>query len=165
MAQNPIQPLVAIIMGSKSDWETMQHADAMLGQLGVPRECRIISAHRTPDLMSQFARDAESRGIEVIIAGAGGAAHLPGMTAAHTLLPVLGVPVQSGALSGRDSLLSIVQMPAGVPVGTLAIGKAGATNAALLAVSILALSRPELREKLREFREEQTSRVLGDILP
>src|SRR5437588_2246532 len=115
----PNNPLVAIIMGSKSDWETMQHADAMLTQLGVPHECKIVSAHRTPDLMAQFAKEAEGRGIEVIIAGAGGAAHLPGMTAAHTILPVLGVPVQSHALSGQDSLLSIVQMPAGIPVGTL----------------------------------------------
>src|SRR5665213_3701573 len=158
-------PIVSIIMGSKSDWETMRAASEMLTEFGVAHENRVVSAHRTPELMAEFATGAEGRGIEVIIAGAGGAAHLPGMTAAHTTLPVLGVPVQSGALSGRDSLLSIVQMPAGVPVGTLAIGKAGATNAALLAVSILALSRPELREKLREFREEQTSRVLGDILP
>jgi 5-(carboxyamino)imidazole ribonucleotide mutase len=157
-------PLVAVIMGSKSDWETLQHADAMLTQFGVPHECRIVSAHRTPDLMAQFAREAEGRGIEVIIAGAGGAAHLPGMTAAQTVLPVLGVPVQSHALSGQDSLLSIVQMPAGIPVGTLAIGKAGATNAALLAISILANSRPPLREKLKQFRAEQTARVLGETL-
>ena len=147
MINSPNDPLVSIIMGSKSDWETMQHADAMLTQLGVPHECRIISAHRTPDLMASFAKEAEGRGIEVIIAGAGGAAHLPGMTAAHTVVPVLGVPVQSQALSGQDSLLSIVQMPAGVPVGTLAIGKAGATNAALLAAAILANSRPELRAR------------------
>ena len=165
MTFSPNTPLVAIIMGSKSDWETMQHADAMLNQLEVPRECRIVSAHRTPDLMSQFAKEAEGRGIEVIIAGAGGAAHLPGMTAAHTLLPVLGVPVQSHALSGQDSLLSIVQMPAGIPVGTLAIGKAGAINAALLAVAILANSRPQLRDRLRKFRQEQTEKVLGDALP
>ena len=157
-------PLVAIIMGSKSDWDTMQHADAMLTQLGIPHECRIVSAHRTPDMMSQFAKEAEGRGIEVIIAGAGGAAHLPGMTAAHTVLPVLGVPVQSHALNGQDSLLSIVQMPAGIPVGTLAIGKAGATNAALLAASILANSRPDLRAKLKQFRAEQTAKVLGDSL-
>jgi 5-(carboxyamino)imidazole ribonucleotide mutase len=143
----------------------MQHADSMLTQLGVAHECRVVSAHRTPELMAQFAREAEGRGIEVIIAGAGGAAHLPGMTAAHTLLPVLGVPVQSHALNGQDSLLSIAQMPAGIPVGTLAIGKAGATNAALLAVSILSNSRPELRKKLREFRDEQTSKVLKDSVP
>jgi 5-(carboxyamino)imidazole ribonucleotide mutase len=165
MNTSPSQPLVAIIMGSKSDWETMQHADAMLTQLGVPHECKIVSAHRTPDLMAQFAKEAEGRGIEVIIAGAGGAAHLPGMTAAHTILPVLGVPVQSHALNGQDSLLSIVQMPAGIPVGTLAIGKAGATNAALLAVAILANSRPQLREKLRQFRTEQTTKVLNEIVP
>ena len=158
-------PLVSVIMGSKSDWETMQHADAVLTQLGVPHECRIVSAHRTPDLMASFAKEAEGRGIEVIIAGAGGAAHLPGMTAAHTVLPVLGVPVQSSALSGQDSLLSIVQMPAGIPVGTLAIGKAGATNAGLLAIAILANTRPDLREKLRKYRQEQTSKVLADSVP
>ena len=165
MNATPNIPLVSVIMGSKSDWETMQHADAMLTQFGVPHECRIVSAHRTPDLMAGFAKEAEGRGIEVIIAGAGGAAHLPGMTAAHTLLPVLGVPVQSHALNGQDSLLSIVQMPAGIPVATLAIGKAGATNAALLAVAILANSRPELREKLRKFRAEQTAKVLNDTVP
>ena len=165
MNATPNIPLVSVIMGSKSDWETMQHADAMLTQFGVPHECRIVSAHRTPDLMAGFAKEAEGRGIEVIIAGAGGAAHLPGMTAAHTLLPVLGVPVQSHALNGQDSLLSIVQMPAGLPVATLAIGKAGATNAALLAVAILANSRPELREKLRKFRAEQTAKVLNDTVP
>ncbi|HZK81305.1 MAG TPA: 5-(carboxyamino)imidazole ribonucleotide mutase [Humisphaera sp.] len=159
MINSQNNPLVSIIMGSKSDWETMQHADAMLTELGVSHECRIVSAHRTPDLMASFAKEAEGRGIEVIIAGAGGAAHLPGMTAAHTVLPVLGVPVQSHALNGQDSLLSIVQMPAGVPVGTLAIGKAGATNAALLATAILANSRPALREKLKQFRQEQTERV------
>ena len=152
-------------MGSKSDWETMSHAVDMLRRFDVPNEAQIVSAHRTPDRMAQFAKDAESRGVEVIIAGAGGAAHLPGMTAAHTILPVLGVPVQSHALHGTDSLLSIVQMPAGVPVGTLAIGKAGAINAALLAVSILANSRPELRERLRQFREEQTAAVTRDRLP
>jgi 5-(carboxyamino)imidazole ribonucleotide mutase len=161
---SPVNPLVSVIMGSKSDWDTMQHADAMLTQLGVPHECRIVSAHRTPDLMAQFAKEAEGRGIEVIIAGAGGAAHLPGMTAAHTIVPVLGVPVQSQALNGQDSLLSIVQMPAGIPVGTLAIGKAGATNAALLAVAILSNSRPDLRERLRKFRAEQTQKVLGESL-
>ena len=156
--------LVAVIMGSKSDWETMRHADELLAQFAIPHECRVVSAHRTPELMAQFAREAEGRGLEVIIAGAGGAAHLPGMVAAQTLVPVLGVPVQSHALSGQDSLLSIVQMPAGIPVGTLAIGKAGATNAALLAVAILANTRPDLREKLRRFRAEQTERVLGDTL-
>ncbi len=158
-------PLVAVIMGSKSDWETMRHADDILTQFEVPHECRIVSAHRTPEFMAQFSREAEGRGLEVIIAGAGGAAHLPGMVAAQTLIPVLGVPIQSHALSGQDSLLSIVQMPAGIPVGTLAIGKAGATNAALLAVAILANTRPDLREKLRRFREEQTERILGDTLP
>jgi 5-(carboxyamino)imidazole ribonucleotide mutase len=152
-------------MGSKSDWETMSHADEMLSRFDVPHECRIVSAHRTPELMAEFAREAEGRGVEVIIAGAGGAAHLPGMTAAHTLIPVLGVPVESHALRGQDSLLSIVQMPGGIPVGTLAIGKAGAINAALLAVAILANSRPDLREKLRQFRREQTERVLQDKLP
>lgn len=151
-------------MGSKSDWETMRHADEVLTRFGVPHESHITSAHRTPLRMAEYSSTAESRGIEVIIAGAGGAAHLPGMVAAHTLLPVLGVPVESHALKGMDSLLSIVQMPGGVPVGTLAIGKAGATNAALLAVSILANSRPALREKLRQFREEQTAKVLQDTL-
>ena len=146
------EPMVAVIMGSKSDWETMRHADEILTRFDVPHECRIISAHRTPGLMAEFAA-AESRGIEVIIAGAGGAAHLPGMVAAQTLIPVLGVPVESHALKGMDSLLSIAQMPGGIPVGTLAIGKAGAINAALLAVAILANSRPDLREKLRKFRE------------
>ena len=158
-------PLVAVIMGSKSDWDTMRPADEMLTQLDIPHECQIVSAHRTPDLMAEFARDAEGRGLQVIIAGAGGAAHLPGMVAAQTLVPVLGVPVQSHALSGQDSLLSIVQMPAGIPVGTLAIGKAGATNAALLAAAILATTRPALRERLRQFRQAQTEKVLGDTLP
>ena len=158
------QPLVAIIMGSKSDWETMEKASETLEKFGVAHECKIVSAHRTPDLLFEFAKSAELRGIEVIIAGAGGAAHLPGMCASQTVLPVLGVPVQSKALSGMDSLLSIVQMPAGIPVGTLAIGQAGATNAALLAVSILANSRPELREKLRQFRLEQTKTVLNTAL-
>ena len=156
---------VAVIMGSKSDWETMRHADEALTRFGVPHECRIISAHRTPALMATFAAEAEARGIEVIIAGAGGAAHLPGMVAAQTLLPVLGVPVESRALKGIDSLLSIAQMPGGIPVGTLAIGQAGATNAALLAIAILANTRPELREKLRQFRAEQTEKVLKDSLP
>jgi 5-(carboxyamino)imidazole ribonucleotide mutase len=158
-------PLVAVIMGSKSDWETMRHADEILTRFGVPHECAIISAHRTPERMAEFAASAESRGIETIIAGAGGAAHLPGMVAAQTLVPVLGVPVESHALKGMDSLLSIVQMPGGIPVGTLAIGKAGAINAALLAVAILGNSRPDLRAKLRAFREEQTDNVRRDSLP
>ena len=161
---NAQQPLVGVIMGSKSDWETMRHADEMLARFGVPHESLVVSAHRTPDWMGEFARGAEARGVEVIIAGAGGAAHLPGMVASQTLLPVLGVPVQSHALNGLDSLLSIVQMPSGVPVGTLAIGKAGAANAALLAVRFLARTRPELREKLRDFVEEQTRRVREEEL-
>jgi 5-(carboxyamino)imidazole ribonucleotide mutase len=159
------KPLVAVIMGSKSDWETMRHADEILTRFGVPHECRIVSAHRTPAWLTEFASGAEARGIEVIIAGAGGSAHLPGMAAAQTALPVLGVPVESRALKGMDSLLSIVQMPAGIPVGTLAIGQAGATNAALLAIAILATHRQELREKLHRFRSEQTQTVLGDTLP
>ena len=159
------QPLVAVIMGSSSDWDTMKHAADVLEQFGVEHERHIVSAHRTPAWMAEFASGAESRGIEVIIAGAGGAAHLPGMVAAHTVLPVLGVPVQSAALQGLDSLLSIVQMPGGVPVGTLAIGKAGATNAGILAVSILANSRPDLRARLRDFRAEQTQRVRQERLP
>jgi 5-(carboxyamino)imidazole ribonucleotide mutase len=156
--------LVSVIMGSKSDWETMKAAVDVLEEFGVPHEAKIVSAHRTPDLLFEFAKSAESRGIEVIIAGAGGAAHLPGMCASQTVLPVLGVPVKSKALKGMDSLLSIVQMPAGVPVGTLAIGEAGAKNAALLAVSILGNSRPELREALRAFRERQTQAVLESSL-
>jgi 5-(carboxyamino)imidazole ribonucleotide mutase len=156
--------LVAVVMGSKSDWETMRHAGDMLTQFGVPHECAIVSAHRTPQHMAEFASSAESRGIEVIIAGAGGAAHLPGMIAAQTLVPVLGVPVESHALKGMDSLLSIVQMPGGIPVGTLAIGKAGAINAALLAVAILSNTRGDLRDKLRAFRKEQTDRVRQDTL-
>jgi 5-(carboxyamino)imidazole ribonucleotide mutase len=156
--------LVSIIMGSKSDWATMRAAALILEEFGVPHETKIVSAHRTPDLLFEFAKAAESRGIEVIIAGAGGAAHLPGMCASQTVLPVLGVPVKSKALKGLDSLLSIVQMPAGVPVGTLAIGEAGAKNAALLAVAILANSRPELRKALKTFREEQTSAVLSSEL-
>jgi 5-(carboxyamino)imidazole ribonucleotide mutase len=159
------QPLVAVVMGSSSDWETMRHAVEMLERFGVPHERQIVSAHRTPEWMAEFAATAEGRGLEVIIAGAGGAAHLPGMVAAHTIVPVLGVPVESAALKGLDSLLSINQMPGGVPVGTLAIGKAGATNAALLAVSILSNSRPDLRAKLRAFREEQTQRVRLEQLP
>jgi 5-(carboxyamino)imidazole ribonucleotide mutase len=158
-------PLVAVIMGSKSDWDTMRHADETLTRFDVPHECRIVSAHRTPAWLAEFAAGAEARGIEVIIAGAGGAAHLPGMAAAQTTVPVLGVPVESRTLKGIDSLLSIVQMPAGIPVGTLAIGQAGATNAALLAVAILATSRPELRDKLQQFRAEQTQRILGETLP
>jgi 5-(carboxyamino)imidazole ribonucleotide mutase len=152
-------------MGSASDWETLRHAHDTLDRFGVAHECRIVSAHRTPELLRDYATAAESRGIEVLIAGAGGAAHLPGMAAAFTLLPVLGVPVESHALRGQDSLLSIVQMPGGIPVGTLAIGKAGAINAALLAVAILANSRPDLREKLRAFRTEQTNTVLATELP
>ena len=159
------QPLVAIIMGSTSDWETMKNAADVLTNFDVPFEAKVISAHRTPDLLFEFAKAAETRGIEVIIAGAGGAAHLPGMCASQTVLPVLGVPVQSKALSGMDSLLSIVQMPAGIPVGTLAIGNAGATNAALLAVAILSNSRKDLREKLKEFRRNQTETVLRSDLP
>jgi 5-(carboxyamino)imidazole ribonucleotide mutase len=158
-------PLVGVIMGSKSDWETMRHAHDVLERLGVPHECRIVSAHRTPDLLAEYAKAAEGRGIEVIIAGAGGAAHLPGMAASMTPVPVLGVPVESHALKGMDSLLSIAQMPGGVPVGTLAIGRAGAINAALLAVAILSNSRPDLRAALRRFRDEQTARVLADELP
>lgn len=152
-------------MGSSSDWETMKQAVEVLEQFAVEFEKHIVSAHRTPVWMAEFASGAEARGIEVIIAGAGGAAHLPGMVAAHTVLPVLGVPVQSAALQGLDSLLSIVQMPGGVPVGTLAIGKAGATNAGLLALSILANSRPDLRTRLREFRAEQTQKVRSERLP
>src|SRR5512139_3636260 len=159
------QPLIAIIMGSKSDWETMEHATKTLDQLNIPYEVKIVSAHRTPDLLFQFAESAHERGIEVIIAGAGGAAHLPGMTAAKTHLPVLGVPVQSKALNGMDSLLSIVQMPAGVPVGTLAIGRAGAVNAALLAASIVANKHEEYRERLAGYRREQTDAVLARLDP
>jgi 5-(carboxyamino)imidazole ribonucleotide mutase len=154
------QPLVGIIMGSRSDWETLRHAAEILEQFGVPHERRVVSAHRTPDLMFGYAKEAQSRGLETIIAGAGGAAHLPGMVASLTLLPVLGVPVESKALSGLDSLLSIVQMPGGVPVGTLAIGEAGAKNAALLAVRILAITRPELRQQLADFMARQTADVL-----
>src|SRR3984885_7349998 len=157
--------MVAVIMGSKSDWDVMKHCCDTLTQFGVPHEKRVLSAHRTPHATAEFISGAEERGIKVIIAAAGGAAHLAGVAAAHTILPVLGVPMQSQALQGMDSLLSTVQMPAGIPVGTLAIGKPGAINAALLAVAILATSRNALREQLRRFREEQTNRVLADELP
>jgi 5-(carboxyamino)imidazole ribonucleotide mutase len=159
------RPLVGIIMGSSSDWETMEHAVSTLEELGVPYEKRVVSAHRTPDLLFGYAAGAEKRGIEVIIAGAGGAAHLPGMTASKTVLPVLGVPVESKALKGLDSLLSIAQMPGGIPVGTLAIGKAGAINAALLAAAILGNKYPHIREALRKFRGAQTERVLANPDP
>lgn len=159
------KPLVGIVMGSKSDWDVMKVASDTLAKLGVAHECRVLSAHRTPEATVEYVRAAEPRGLEVLIAAAGGAAHLAGVVAAHTLLPVLGVPMESAALKGLDSLLSTVQMPGGIPVGTLAIGKAGATNAALLAVAILANARPELRAKLRAFREEQTARVLAETLP
>ncbi|MFN3690392.1 MAG: 5-(carboxyamino)imidazole ribonucleotide mutase [Fimbriimonadales bacterium] len=160
-----MQPLVGVIMGSRSDWETMRHAVETLEQLGVPYEVQVVSAHRTPDKMFEYARTAAARGLEVIIAGAGGAAHLPGMTAAKTTLPVLGVPIESHALKGLDSLLSIVQMPAGVPVGTLAIGKAGAINAALLATAILANKYPPFREALEAYRAQQTQAVLENPDP
>src|SRR6188472_3333443 len=159
------EPVVSVIMGSRSDWETMQHACATLDELGVPYETRVVSAHRTPELMAEYASGAADRGLRVLIAGAGGAAHLPGMTAAHTHLPVLGVPVESHALKGMDSLLSIVQMPAGVPVATLAIGRAGAVNAALLAASILANKHPEFLDAVVEFRRRQTQAVLDDPDP
>ena len=159
------QPLVGVIMGSKSDWETMQHAAATLESLGIAHEVNVVSAHRTPDLLFEYAVGAEGRGLEVIIAGAGGAAHLPGMCAAKTTLPVLGVPVESKALKGMDSLLSMVQMPAGIPVGTLAIGRAGAINAALFAASILANKYPAIREALKRHREAQTQTVLANRDP
>lgn len=156
-----MKPLVGVIMGSSSDWTTLQQTAETLESLGVPHEVRVVSAHRTPDLLFEYCASAEARGLEVIIAGAGGAAHLPGMAASKTLLPVLGVPIQSRALKGMDSLLSIVQMPAGIPVGTLAIGDAGAVNAALLAAAILGAKHPEYREALRAFRDNQTARVLA----
>jgi 5-(carboxyamino)imidazole ribonucleotide mutase len=158
-------PRVGVIMGSKSDWETLQHASATLQELGVEHECHVVSAHRTPEWMAEYARTAEGRGIDVIIAGAGGAAHLPGMVAAQTVLPVLGVPVESHALKGMDSLLSIVQMPGGIPVGTLAIGKAGAINAALLSCAILARKDAALRERLGAWRQRQTDAVRATTLP
>jgi 5-(carboxyamino)imidazole ribonucleotide mutase len=157
--------LVGVIMGSKSDWETMRHAADVLAQFGVAHESQIVSAHRTPDWMCEYAKTAQGRGIEVIVAGAGGSAHLPGMVASQTVLPVLGVPVQSKALSGLDSLLSIVQMPGGIPVGTLAIGEAGAKNAGLLAVRILATTRPELREKLHAYHADLAAKVRAESLP
>ncbi|HKE23638.1 MAG TPA: 5-(carboxyamino)imidazole ribonucleotide mutase [Bryobacteraceae bacterium] len=159
------QPLVAVLMGSKSDWDTMRHTDEMLTKFDVPHECRVLSAHRTPTETAQYVSEAEGRGIEVVIAAAGGAAHLAGVCAAHTLLPVLGVPMESASLKGMDSLLSTVQMPAGIPVGTLAIGPAGARNSALLAIAILANRRPEMRERLRQFRAEQSAKVLRETLP
>ena len=157
--------LVAVIMGSKSDWEVMRAASDTFNDFGVPHENRVLSAHRTPELAAEFASSAEARGLEVIIAGAGGAAHLAGVTAAYTVLPVLGVPMESASLKGMDSLLSTVQMPGGIPVGTLAIGKPGAKNAALLAIAILANHRPELREKLHRFRAEQKKKVMNETLP
>ena len=157
-------PLVGIIMGSKSDWDTMRHASEILTRFQVPHESRVISAHRTPQAATEYASGASQRGLKVIIAGAGGAAHLAGVLAAHTLLPVLGVPLESQVLKGIDSLLSTVQMPSGIPVGTLAIGKPGAINSALFAVAILALDRPELREKLEAFRAEQTEKILNETL-
>jgi len=164
-AKTPGGPRVGVIMGSKSDWETMQHVSTTLNELGVEHECQVVSAHRTPEWMAEYARSAEGRGIDVIIAGAGGAAHLPGMVAAQTVLPVLGVPVESHALKGMDSLLSIVQMPGGIPVGTLAIGKAGAINAGLLACAILARSDAALRERLGAWRARQTEAVRAATLP
>ena len=160
-----VSPLVGVIMGSRSDWETMRHAAEVLRAFGVAHECRVVSAHRTPHWLGEYARSAAGRGVEVIVAGAGGAAHLPGMVAAETWLPVFGVPVQSAALGGLDSLLSIVQMPRGVPVGTLAIGNAGAANAALLAIRVLALRRPELAEQLRAYQERRAAEVMAEVLP
>ena len=162
--QSHTTPLVAIVMGSKSDWDTMRHADQTLTDFGVPHESRVMSAHRSPALASEFATNASKRGIEVMIAAAGGAAHLAGVIAAHTTLPVLGVPMKSDALNGMDSLLATVQMPAGIPVGTLAIGKPGAINAALFAIAILANSRPELRSQLESFRKEQEEKIRNTTL-
>lgn len=162
MSAQPVKPLVGIIMGSRSDWDTMREAAQVLQEFGVPHECRVVSAHRTPAWMFQYANEAESRGLQLIIAGAGGAAHLPGMVASCTVLPVLGVPVQSKALQGLDSLLSIVQMPGGIPVGTLAIGAAGAKNAGLLAVRMLANQDAALREKLRSWMQQQTQSVMDN---
>jgi 5-(carboxyamino)imidazole ribonucleotide mutase len=164
LTSKPAGPLVGIVMGSKSDWDVMKNADQTLTDFGVAHECRVISAHRSPQLAAEFASTAEARGIEIIIAAAGGAAHLAGVMAAHTVLPVLGVPMKSDALNGLDSLLATVQMPGGIPVGTLAIGKAGATNAALLAVAILAGSRPKLREQLKAFRREQEKKIKETVL-
>lgn len=161
----PSNPLVVVMMGSKSDWDVMRQAGEVLARFDIPHECRVLSAHRTPAQTAEYVSGAESRGVEVIIAAAGGAAHLAGVCAAHTILPVLGVPMESASLKGLDSLLSTVQMPAGIPVGTLAIGSAGARNAALLAVAILAVSRPALRDRLRQFRAEQSEKVLRETLP
>ncbi len=160
---NP-QPLVAVVMGSKSDWDTMRHAAEVLKQFEIPHECRVMSAHRTPQLVTDYVSQAEGRGVEVLVAAAGGAAHLAGVVAAHTLIPVLGVPMESASLKGLDSLLSTVQMPGGIPVGTLAIGKPGATNAALLAVAILANTRPELRDRLRRYRQQQAEKIEATTL-
>jgi 5-(carboxyamino)imidazole ribonucleotide mutase len=165
MPEPSTRPLVAIIMGSKSDWETMSHASQTLDALGIPHDVRVMSAHRTPALVDEYIGGAEGRGLEVIIAGAGGAAHLAGVSAARTLLPVLGVPMQSKALNGMDSLLSTVQMPAGIPVGTLAIGNAGATNAGLLAAAILANKHPKIREELKKYRDAQTRALMGQVDP
>jgi 5-(carboxyamino)imidazole ribonucleotide mutase len=164
MSSSTPQPLVAVIMGSKSDWETMKNASDTLARFGVPHESRVLSAHRTPQAATEFAAGASERGLQVIIAAAGGAAHLAGVLAAHTILPVLGVPMESQVLRGMDSLLSTVQMPAGIPVGTLAIGKPGAINAALLAVAILALQKPDLHQKLEAFRKEQAEKILNETL-
>ena len=165
MATEPTTPLVAVIMGSKSDWETMSHADSTLTEFGVAHECHVMSAHRTPQLATEFASSAADRGLQIIIAAAGGAAHLAGVIAAHTTLPVLGVPMKSEALNGMDSLLSTVQMPAGIPVATLAIGKPGAINAALFAVAILAIANPDLAKRLREFRANQEQKIRSTTLP
>jgi 5-(carboxyamino)imidazole ribonucleotide mutase len=164
MSSQTSKPLIGVVMGSKSDWDTMRHASEMLARFQIPHESRIISAHRTPQAATEYASGASQRGMKVIIAGAGGAAHLAGVLAAHTVLPVLGVPMESQVLRGIDSLLSTVQMPSGIPVGTLAIGKPGATNSALFAIAILALDRPDLHEKLEAFRAEQTEKVLNETL-